>query len=384
MEQTYTFIHDYTFVEDRALFHKEKFYKLCNEKDNKFIQIPLNKFDYVKKIISLMDGTRTLVQIQEKMYQETGKKTDVSMLFEILKKNGFIIEDRASMEKNEIDMMTKEVFGIRPKSGTKKIYDVCNNIRKVVIALYLLLFLLSLGVMMFNLSSIYNNSYSLNNVNKFGICMIAMYLSLGLHELSHVMVALAYQKDILSISLNLYIGFLPMIYVRIKGINSLEVGKRLQVILSGIITNLILAVLFIALSTFQFGQGKEILWIIGMCNLYAGLLNFIPFTLTDGYFALSILLNRYDMRNFIWKGFILHNRGKYKFSKKEKSVYLLYTAISLFSIGYIVYHFICWVVDMLKRYNLIYIRIGILALAFFMLACFIQVLNRIRLSKKND
>lgn len=374
MGERYTFLDEYVIVEDSSLFGKEKFYKLCNETDNKYIKIPTEKVNYVKQVIELLDGKHTLDEIENEIFLKKGIRMDVKTLVQLFKQNGFIKEETLSTEKNEIDLLTKEVIGFTPKLKNQSIYLMCKKIKMLAAILYSMGFVIGIAIITFHARNLLHNSYDMYHFQKVGAVMIALYISLGLHELSHVVVALAFEKPIARISFNLYLGCLPMIYLRIRGINSLQVRKRIQVILAGITTNFFLAVIFLAMTSLQLGgeKGNELLWIIGISNLFAGLLNFIPFTLTDGYFALSILMNRYDMRNFLWKGGFL-NCNSFQMKKSERRIYIIYASLSVLSLVYIVCSFVRWIVNVYKRCVVLYEKIGIILLLLFVIYCILQV-----------
>lgn len=137
-------------------------------------------------------------------------------------------------------------------------------------------------------------------------------LSLLAHELSHALAALRRGLIPQSITVSLYLGFVPIVYLRIPGLYTLPPAERIRVWCSGSVANLSIAAAAFAL------QGEVpatsgwagVLSGLALWNLAVFKLNLLPFLPTDGYFVLSTLLRDTNLRAKSYQTLIGWVRGR--------------------------------------------------------------------------
>lgn len=344
------FVSDYKIIEDKSIFGKQEYYVLACEDKEKYIKIPKNKLKYVQKIIKLFDGSSTLSNVQSKVEDELKCKVDIDAFYKILVNNGFIENEQRGIISNEIDIMSKEIVKVILKPQSKKIKGIAKAIKKLFIALYsiLIFFSIIVAIKNFNVLNLGNTKqlYKYNNSASAGFIYLTIMsgFSLIAHELSHIIVALSLGKDVYKVSFNLYSGCMPIVYIKVKGINTLKNVEKIQIVMAGLVTNL--AIAFVSLGIASLGgidsSFRDMCKIVAISNFIAIVTNLSPFSLTDGYFLFSILLNKFNVRTYIIKYMFFKNKA-YKISKKERRVYFIYFIASLIAIAYMFLFMARWI-----------------------------------------
>lgn len=138
-----------------------------------------------------------------------------------------------------------------------------------------------------------------------------MIFSFFLHELGHLLTGIKNGIDPEKFQFSLFLGFIPLFYIKNKNIYSLSSRKILDVLLAGVKINLFLFLLMMNLYAFYH---MELFKVAALSNARIIIINLFPLTLSDGYFVLTILTGRSNLRQkyhlFLgspkqWKSFIL-------------------------------------------------------------------------------
>jgi putative peptide zinc metalloprotease protein len=115
--------------------------------------------------------------------------------------------------------------------------------------------------------------------------------------------------------------------VKIPGLYTIERRKRINILISGICANVMLGILFLILSIIT---NNNIFFALAISNLQIAVINLVPFNLTDGYFILSNILKRTNLRKtyFVFIANLGHKQNK--LNDKIEVTYIIVSIIYLF------------------------------------------------------
>lgn len=205
-------------------------------------------------------------------------------------------DNLSSNQFSEVSILSKKIFSFN--------ISVKEKVAKIIAIFYWSILYIAVLVM-FVLVSI--NSKSIINefktlfINSDGISyIISLLLTIPIfivHELAHVASAFYFNiRKNIKINLALYFYILPYFYVKIPGMYTLNRRRRISIFTSGIWANLLMCLFF---SLFYMLNSNKIILAIALSNFQIALVNLLPFNLTDGYFILSNLLKRGNLRKNI-------------------------------------------------------------------------------------
>jgi putative peptide zinc metalloprotease protein len=130
-----------------------------------------------------------------------------------------------------------------------------------------------------------------------------LFCSFFFHELSHGLAATYFGLLPRKLCLSFYLGYLPMIYLRVGGTYTLPEWQRIVVWLAGIWWNLSFAsicVLVLRFVTLPAGT-THVVFVAAVANYWLAIVNLIPFLPTDGYFVLATLMKTTNIRSNAWR-----------------------------------------------------------------------------------
>jgi putative peptide zinc metalloprotease protein len=162
--------------------------------------------------------------------------------------------------------------------------------------------------------------------------VIACALSLLAHETGHCLVALEKGVKAISLTVAIYAGVMPVVYVRLPGIFRLTPANRLRVWSAGCACNGVIAVSAAALSRLT-SQESVFFWTyVARWNVALIVVSLIPFLPTDGYFILSTMLRTHNLRSRAYQSARAMLSGS--FTELEwKAVIFLLSGFATISIG---------------------------------------------------
>lgn len=319
-------------IELTVLFENQEYttYSMGSKLCDRYIQINEKNKNAIEKATSYMDGLTTLKEIQQKMLLDHHIKVNVMELCEWLGKAGLLDNppDDVKLEKQEMDYL----------SITIKKWDLnrfCNLFSflggkhgKKIFGLSMILILV--GIIMFLMhwrEFIQLKNYELNGSLLFGVCcmVFAFVISLGFHELAHAVVGYYYGLKPKELVFALYVGT-PMFYVKIPGIYTLEPKKRILVWSAGVYMNLMIASLCIIIMHIIGGNARNLILIGVTTNLSLVLANLSPLLPLDGYFILSTILKKPNLRKGSFQQF---KNWFLRRDNKFEGLYLVYFLVSV-------------------------------------------------------
>lgn len=339
-------------IEFSVLFEnrQETSYCMGSKSRDKYIQLNSKNVEAVKNAAMLMQGNRTIENIEQIMLEDYQTKMNILELCEWLCKAGLIENqpEDIKLEKQEMDYLSITI----KKFPLKKCYPFFEFLgaRHGKKLFFGSLSVIILGFIMgiphwrefFMLKS-----YEIQGSLAAGICFILLLfvLSIGIHEFAHAIAGFACGLKPKEIVFALYVGT-PMFYVKMPGIYTVAPKKRIIVWSAGIYSNIMAAAVCMFLIPFMDGTLGNMLLICCSTNISLAIANLSPLLPLDGYFILSTLLKRPNLRKGSFQQF------KKWFCHKDNSfsgLYVLYFTISVgFYAAFAVYE-IRWVVKVIKR-----------------------------------
>ncbi|NLL05120.1 MAG: hypothetical protein GX270_04870, partial [Clostridiaceae bacterium] len=197
----------------------QKIYIIGNVSKDRYIKVYEKNLQIVMSVLKSFDGKSSLNQIDNMIKTKYGKSVDVNQIYLKAEKAGLICGSGGSNEKSEIKALSLPVFSVNiPKLST--------NIKKIIGALWRLYTVIGIVVILFGAFVLIKNGSNniltmdrtilLDNsyLKGFAATLLMMVPSLLMHEISHFAAAISSSLDPSKVSLNLYLGIMPIWYVK--------------------------------------------------------------------------------------------------------------------------------------------------------------------------
>lgn len=278
------------------------YYVVGSKSVDKYFIIDEQKVEIIKYAIDLMNGENSLSDIDEKIKEKYHVDLKVIDLINSLKKAG-LLKNSSDESSNELDIFAKTIFNINFKL-------VKERKRKAITWVWNILFLLSIVIVFSTIaisflnrndfiyflknSFTYKNSYLLGAI----ITSLVSIINIVFHEYAHAITSIRFGLQPSNFNMKLYGGFKFLWVVKIKGMYTVERGKRIAIMIAGIYTNFILICIsiLICLCLPVSGIAYDILSKVMLNNVFMILACSMPFNISDGYYVVSQLAKRTNMR----------------------------------------------------------------------------------------
>jgi len=130
-----------------------------------------------------------------------------------------------------------------------------------------------------------------------------LFCSFFFHELSHGLAATYFGLIPRKLCFGLYLGYLPMVYLRIGGTYTLPEWQRIVVWFAGVWWNFTfgsICALLLRIHSFPPGTA-HVIFVAIVANYWLGIVNLYPFMPTDGYFITATLAKGVNFRSNAWR-----------------------------------------------------------------------------------
>lgn len=329
-------------------FEKEEviYYSLGSRTVDRYIKVSEKQLEPIMEVVRLMDGNHSLDVIEDYLKSEKNIVVDVKKLFNLLKSVGLIEGFSADKVNGEVSIVGVELFSIDLPDITKKV----KKISKALLEAWKVVFLFSVVALILAILTRYSNFleirrsiFTVGNSHVIGLFWLAgfFFLTSLFHELSHWCVAVNYGIRPDKLKITLYSGILPIIYVKINGLYTLDKKKRVKVMAAGMLTNALIFIMSIAVVLWtDFPKNvSDVIIKIALANGYMVITNLMPFSITDGYFIFTWLFGVSNLRINIIKS--IKEKSK-DHSYKLNKISMIYLVISLGSFIFAIYSTIIW------------------------------------------
>jgi putative peptide zinc metalloprotease protein len=274
---------------------------------DRYISVPAPKAPVVRDALSLFDGTRSLEEISG-LLRARGCKVDVNGLHTRLAEAGLLIGSKPTRELAKLGVELFEIPTGRLMASCRR--TVCFLFRPLVVLSALLIAVAAVLLATGTLGRAQDPHISSAAV--YSLLGVGIFFSMALHELAHAFTALRHGLLPSKLKISGYLVVVPVAVLTIPGLYTIAANKRIQVWVAGIWTNLtigslaVIAVRFAAMPPLF----AHLLTKLALANCVIAAWNLIPFLPTDGYFILTTLLRRANLRPKAWRALIPGRRGR--------------------------------------------------------------------------
>ena len=299
-----------------------------------------DQINQIISIVGLADGRRTVGQICEIAAEMYPRIDTFDLLNKLAAYNVFSNVD-GGCKFSEVTIFSKLLLTINMGGYSRTVY----RYRRILWLILLLTAAICMAVwfwlgtpkLTFLAVNTVSSDGSLETVKErlcyYLLSYLLMFPMFIMHEMSHVTMASQYGLVDNQMCIALYLGFIPMYYIRMRGIYAVSTGKRIAIMLSGLLSNILIGAIFYIAFTLN---GSGILLSLAQSNVRIGLVNIIPLSLTDGYYILCNILGQINLRKqyYLFMSSLFCRRKILRLKPVEK-IYMITTL--LFTFGYIVY-----------------------------------------------
>jgi putative peptide zinc metalloprotease protein len=366
----------------------EDLYCVGDLERDRFIAVPESKADIVLDVAAHFDGEHSLAWIQEHYREEHAQAIDVGRLYHLLSQADLIVEPvPENVFQGEFRRFSIDLLDIPTR-------DFFRNLQPLAKKLYTPLLLFTLLVMLAGLLSFRPALLTDQAVYQVGasfalgyvVLSLASLLSLGIHECAHAVVAAARGAVTRHVRIALYMGFVPYIYTEIAGIYTLPPADRLRIWSAGCYANALvgsLGLLGYRLSAphIPLIAGQVILK-IALANFLMILGNLSPLLPTDGYFILSTLLKKVNIRTNAFQEFFKWLKGKQNKLRGFTLLYLIASSLALLQLFAVQVQWFIYIYGELRArqvpLTLVSVMLGVLLTARILIPVFFKRRMRAR------
>ena len=292
---------------------------------DRYVIVPSAGVPVLLEAIRAIDGERTLEEISSEL-RARGYAVDMRQLHARLWKAGLIegAPYQGDVTRFSIcwaSLGTARFFGLIPRSGRFLAWVSAASAVMAVLALWLSV------AHRLNLFSSFRTHVPAGPIEFAGVLLAGIVLSVIAHEGAHGLTASRFGRVPTRLRALGYFGFIPCFVLSIPGLYTLPAKKRIAVWIAGPVGSLTAAACAILIGELPHMGLRAHVWMdqFAAVNLGVALYNCCPLLPTDGYFVLSTLLGRANMRARAWQEWKLLFRG----IRRPNTPLLIYGLISV-------------------------------------------------------
>ena len=314
---------------------------------NRYLTVPNGSREIVQETLLLLDGKHSVSEIQDLLRLRFRREVPVAELCGKLGRQGLLQDSVVEEEQGfGFERLSLRLFTVQLDRYAWMDMRRIAWIVPWIAALALMLMVAAAGLSvahhgfhMAEWSHAFVGRATIGRGHVYALGLIAV--SILLHELSHGLAASYFGLQLTSMSTSLYLGVIPMAYVKIRGVYTLEQWKRIAVWGAGFYCNVALAascVVLVRVTHLPLDWALA-LKAAALSNLTIGFANLFPFLPTDGYYIACTLLRTVNIRTRAWKQFALLLSNRSHGLTPLTATYLLATlAFIVFALTKLVLH----------------------------------------------
>ena len=292
---------------------------------DRYLTVPGSKLQAVRAFMQQLNGRRTLEQIHEDMIREHGLEIDVITLHRKFRRAG-LLAGPGGNQGGDIQEMSATFLRLpidRLLGWFQLLSPLARPIAYLGAALIAVALVLLLADPSFLRLMAKPAAADLSILGSAGLAILIAVLSMLLHELCHCYAASHWGILSGTVRIQLYLGAIPIVGLKLAGLYTLPPRGRLAVWSAGIFANLsITAAALLALRTVA--PGSAPLELAAAINWLLAVFNLMPLLPTDGYFMLCTLVKDSNVRVRAWSWV----RRPFRSGKKRPSVFVLAYIVS--------------------------------------------------------
>ena len=297
----------------------EEVYTVGSITADRYLAVPGSKLPAVQAFMHQLNGQKTLDEIQAAMIRENGLQLDVAALHRKFSRAGLLAQ--GSGQAGDIQEMSTTFLRL-PIDRLLRWFQLFSPammpmvfLGAAVIAAAIVLLLLEPSFLRLMAMPTVGN---LSHVRTVALAVLIGLLSITLHELSHCFAASRWGILTGTLRVQLYLGTIPIVGLKLAGLYTLSPRGRLAVWSAGVFTNLsIMAGALVAIRTIA--PGSVALGLTAAINWLLAIFNLMPLLPTDGYFMLCTLVKDSNVRVRAWSWV----RRPFHHDRKRPSLFVL-------------------------------------------------------------
>ena len=331
----------YTDIEWKILYkykNKEDIYVICSKEGSANYFCKESFLEIVVSALKLFNGHNSIEKITEIMSVKY-PEYKVEEMIKKLAKSKFIKGNEekyisSELKRSSINIKEFDITGLGKidKGIIRVLYSIFLGLISVSIIICINLLIQN----RFIISAYAGQKTQGLYLMKIIVIIVSMIVSLIFHEFAHILVGLQHGLVPIKLGISLYMNVIPMYYIITPGTYLASTYERIKFYIAGVCANFIIFAFFsMFASVFQ----CDFFYLIAFSNFQLILINLIPFALTDGYFLMSIILKRINLRLDFINIITFQNKNTGKLDIATK----IYCVISITYIWILVFNISYWV-----------------------------------------
>ncbi len=297
----------------------EEIYTVGSITADRYLAVPGSKLPAVRVFMQQLNGQQTLEQIQEVMIREHGVQLDVTALHRKFRRAGLLAEGGG--RGGDIEEMSATFLRL-PIDRLLRWFQLLSPLASPIAYFAATLMAVALVWLLADSSFLHPMTrpaaaYT-SQLGSAGLAILVAVLSTALHELSHCFAASQWGILTGMVRVQLYLGTIPIVGLKLAGLYTLPPRGRLSVWGAGVFANLsIAAAALLAMRTVA--PGSALLELTAAINWLLAVFNLVPLLPTDGYFMLCTLVKDSNVRVQAWSWV----RRPFRHGRKRPSLFVL-------------------------------------------------------------
>lgn len=332
-------IPDIEFIIQESLLRRDSNVILGSKSENSFIKMSESTYQYAAEIVDYLKRGITEEELQlEIAAKYPGQNIDTAAFVEHLKSAG-LIQGFEKRFDDEIGLLGITLFKIPFRQKQMQ----CNVFFRFIYGFfaYYPLWAIPLFVIVTLISFILSgtmwleHTVSRNALHTALTTAILTVVCFAIHELGHAMTAIRHHVSIREFAVGLYLGIIPTFYFKYRDFKIAPSKMKFKIVLAGVYVNFIAVItsLFLSLQTWVPVTIADIAFQFAILNGIMIVANLFPTRLSDGYYIMSLLINKYDIRLSFWQN-LFYTKKKADLRNRRCNLPLLaYSAVILCSIA---------------------------------------------------
>jgi hypothetical protein len=315
------------------------------------VLIHSDKITVFQNLLKVLNGKNTVSELCKNGY---GEIEELNKVIKLCYDKGLLTECDEIKKFNEAENISVKLF----RHDFKEFSASAHNISKIAVlafrVLFLFVFVATVYIVFKHLSCItkltirtaisFRGKEWFNVVLGYILIQLLTLLMGVVHEIAHAVVSLKNDCQPKYISFVLYLGFMPMAYVKQKSIYSIKKEKILEILFAGVIMNFFAFMIFTDAFIYT---NSNMCKLLAITNIHLALINLVPFSLTDGYYIFSILFKKPNLRMNFFR-FLAYPKEIKKFDLNIRVCYIIFLATII----------ICLNIEVVVLMNVISSRLG--------------------------
>ncbi|MBQ1410198.1 MAG: M50 family metallopeptidase [Oscillospiraceae bacterium] len=332
---------------------KPSVYAIGSISRDKFIEVGEASRNLILYAASLMDGKHSYEEIEQRIAEETGKIINTRKLFQSFEQANLAFDEgNQNRIKSEYESLSIKIIDF-DLSRLKKLFVSLSGFSMPLFVLtgisifFTVVFALLYPSAFRAVSILGFENHIVGNL----IIIIFLYvLSIVLHELAHGIVGSRYGLMPKKLTISLYLGFSPIIYIKVPGLYTIKPRERILVWCAGVAFNALLACIGFMTSILlrNLGNGllSEFFLRFGYLNAVFSIVNLCPLLPLDGYFLLSTICKAPNLRRGAFVNVAKSFQEKKLLLSPGQCVYFVCSALMM---GFVIYREVYAMVEMFTR-----------------------------------